>query len=213
VARPSGLVSWWKGESNAVDALGANNGTVNGNVTFAAAEVKNGFVFDGTTSYVNMGSVTGTSLDVGTADFTVEFWLKTSSDLNPTQFVVGDAGVGQAQGWRVLYQAGVNHQLRFRIANATTADIVDTAPVNDGMWHHFAFVRSADSLLAYEDGVQAASLTTAITDITTASEFHLGGRSTDWFFEGSLDEVSVYSRALSAAEIAGIFAAGNLGKC
>lgn len=217
VARPSGLVSWWKGESNAKDALGAYNGTINGNVTFAAAEVKQGFVFDGA-SFVDMGTVSGTQLDVGTSDFNIEFWMKTTSNLDPTgdgQFIVGDAAFGQAPGFRVLYQPSVNHQLRFRIADSVNATVADTAPVNDGNWHHFAFVRSAGTLTAYEDGAVAASVATAITDITVGNptEFHLGGRSFDWFSEGSLDEVSFYNRALTATEISGIFAAGANGKC
>ncbi len=220
VARPAGLVSWWKGQANAQDTLGSHNGTITGNVTFANAEVGQGFVFDGT-ALINVGSVTGTTLDIAASDFTLEFWLKTSSDLSSGlgELIAGDAGLGQAQGFRVLYQPTVNHQLRFRIADSSSASVVDTPPINDGMWHHYAFVRSGGNLIAYVDGVSSATTPTTITDITSTAEFQIGGRTPgastapDSFFDGSLDELSFYSRALSATEISGIFAAGVNGKC
>ena len=216
-AQPSGLVSWWKGESNATDAKGLYDGTASGNVTYTASEVGSGFVFDGATSYITMGAVTGTQLDVGTSDFTIEFWLKTNSDLDTGgvgQFVAGDGGNGIAQGFRVVYRPTDAHQLRFRIADATSAQTVDTAAVNDGAWHHFAFVRMGTSMLAYEDGAQVGTATTATTlDLSSASGFVLGSRGLDSFYEGGLDEVSFYSRALTATEISAIFAAGSDGKC
>ena len=209
-----GLVGWWKGEGNANDATGDYNGTVTGNVTFAPAEVGSGFVFDGA-SFITMGAVNGTGLDVSSGNFTVEFWMKTTSELSSGvgEFVVGDAGFGVAPGFRVAYQPAVNHQLRFRLADATTAMTVDTPPVNDGLFHHFAFVRDGSTMLAYEDGLPVASATTTITTTPVSSGFAIGGRATDSFFQGSLDEVSLYGRALSAAEITSIFDAGSIGKC
>ena len=91
---------------------------------------------------------------------------------------------------------------------------MDTAAVNDGQWHHFAFARNGTNLLAYEDGAAIGSPTaTTITDISSPSDFQLGGRATDSFLDGSLDEVSFYSRALTATEVTAIFNAGKDGKC
>ena len=220
VTPPSGLISWWRGESNADDAKSLYNGTASANVTYAAAKVGSGFVFDGTSS-VDMGVVTGTQLDAAASDFTVEFWLKTSSDTSAGlgEFVVGDGGAGQAPGYRVIYNPSNNpmHQLRFRVADTTSATLLETGAVNDGNWHHFAFVRSTTSLIAYEDGAQISGspVTTAVTSIASLSRYELGARAdlNDSFFTGDLDEVSVYNRALTAAEVSSIFAAGSDGKC
>src|SRR5438552_16310846 len=38
-ASPSGLVSWWRGEANALDQSGGNNGTILGNTSFGAGRV------------------------------------------------------------------------------------------------------------------------------------------------------------------------------
>src|SRR5207302_448636 len=42
--RPSGLVAWWRGEGNALDQTGVNNGTVGNNVTFGGGKVGGAFL-------------------------------------------------------------------------------------------------------------------------------------------------------------------------
>src|SRR5215467_2323871 len=48
---PAGLVSWWQGEDNANDAVGGNNGALNG-AGFAPGLVGQAFSFDGNHSIV-----------------------------------------------------------------------------------------------------------------------------------------------------------------
>src|SRR5262249_47736214 len=49
---PSGLVSWWSGDGNALDIVGTNNGTAQGGVTFTTGKVGPAFSFDGATGSV-----------------------------------------------------------------------------------------------------------------------------------------------------------------
>jgi hypothetical protein len=70
---PSGLVSWWKGESNALDSVSGNNGTLQGGVIFAAGEVGQAFSFNGSNSYVQVPDSSSLRL---TNELTVEFWVK-----------------------------------------------------------------------------------------------------------------------------------------
>ncbi len=55
---PANIVSWWSAEGNALDRIGGNNGNIGGNTTFASGEVGQGFVFNGTTSYIDLGTPT-----------------------------------------------------------------------------------------------------------------------------------------------------------
>ena len=73
-AAPAGLVSLWKGEGNATDALGGNNGSLTGGVTFAAGEVGSAFNFSGTNQ---LSIPSSPSLDLTTA-VTLEAWIKPS---------------------------------------------------------------------------------------------------------------------------------------
>src|SRR6266545_2134108 len=72
---PSGLISWWPGQGNALDSGSTNHGTLVGNVSYAAARVGQGFVFDGNGDAVRVGNPASLRLQ----DLTVEAWIKRSS--------------------------------------------------------------------------------------------------------------------------------------
>ena len=87
----------------------------------------------------------------------------------------------------------------------------------DGTWQHLAVVFNKDSLnndpVIYLDGVSQA-----ITQTSTATTAYfsdgggsltIGARTTGGGFDGHIDEVHVYSRALSASEIAALAAGAS----
>src|SRR5436853_5729013 len=69
---PAGLLSWWRGEGDALDQAGTNNGTLAGDTTFAPAEVGQGFVFDGSFDGVQVGNAANLRLQ----DFSIEAWIR-----------------------------------------------------------------------------------------------------------------------------------------
>src|SRR5258706_7601850 len=73
VTAPSGLVSWWRGEGNAIDTVSTNNGTLSGGASFASGEIGQGFSYDGTGEVAVPGTP---SLNVTT--FTLEAWVNPS---------------------------------------------------------------------------------------------------------------------------------------
>src|SRR5437867_7450007 len=94
-------------------------------------------------------------------------------------------------------------------------------PINDGVFHHVAFVRRGTNIVFYIDGVLDVAtnlLTGATTRINNTANLTVGrsvcvGVDGTSPFTGQLDEISVYNRALSANEIAAIYQAGTAGKC
>src|ERR1022692_2361686 len=75
VTPPAGLVSWWRGETNALDWAGTNNGILEGNVGFAPGEVGQGFALNGVDAYVQIAASSG--LNVGSSGgLTIETWIK-----------------------------------------------------------------------------------------------------------------------------------------
>jgi hypothetical protein len=68
-------VSWWRAESNTVDSVDSNHGTLTGNAIFGAGRVGQGFVFDGNGDGVRIGNPTNLQLQ----NFTIEAWIKRSS--------------------------------------------------------------------------------------------------------------------------------------
>src|SRR5205823_11510543 len=80
--------------------------------------------------------------------------------------------------------------------------------LNDGAFHHVALVRHGGSLSLYVDGTLDRTISTEGTNtLSNNAEFMIGKSAcTDadgtGYFDGVLDEVELYSRALSAADVA-----------
>src|SRR5262245_51166775 len=73
VPPPAGLICWWAAEDNARDAVGSNNGTLQGGAAFGAGQVGQAFSFDGDDDYVDVGSLSELTNVTG---FTVLAWIK-----------------------------------------------------------------------------------------------------------------------------------------
>jgi hypothetical protein len=82
---PSGLVSWWRAEGNALDQAGTNNGTLVGNTTYGPGRVGQAFVFDGSGDAVSLGNPTNLQLQ----NFTIEAWVKRSGTTRASQDPLG----------------------------------------------------------------------------------------------------------------------------
>lgn len=208
---PSGAVGWWKAEGNANDVLEANNGVIHNGATFSTGLVGQAFSFDGTDDYV---SVNRSIQD----NFTIEFWL------NTTQVVGTDSGqwyegrgLVDAEVRTVTNDFGVtlrNGKVLFGVGNPDVT--IRSGVVADGNWHHVAAtrLRSTGEMRLYLDGLQVASATGGTQSLTAPPRITFGRVQVDNNpFQGKLDEVSIYDRALSPTEIQAIFNAGSSGKC
>jgi len=81
----------------------------------------------------------------------------------------------------------------------------DDVAINDGAWHHVVAVRdyAAGENILYVDSVEVASVTQSYTnDFNSTGAISIGYFDNGYYFDGSIDEVAVYNKALSAAEVA-----------
>ena len=200
---PSGLVSWWPGNGNALDIQGGNNGTLEGGVTFATGEAGQGFSFNGVDGYVETG--TGV-IPGGTSDFTVELWATCSSAGPSFQEMLSQGSQGNA------FYIGTDPNNNIRLGDTWMNTGI---PFPLGGWHHFAVTKTSSNTFFYIDGVNRAAAGYAISNPAASSGFRLGRQygSLGEYWPGSVDEVSIYNRALSPGEIAQIYLAGSAGKC
>ncbi|MEO1528811.1 MAG: LamG-like jellyroll fold domain-containing protein, partial [Planctomycetota bacterium] len=77
--------------------------------------------------------------------------------------------------------------------------------ITDGAWHHVIAQRSGDTVELYVDGVLADSTSNSIGTVTSTEPLRIGGSTND-DYEGFLDDVRGYSRALRAADITALYA-------
>lgn len=172
--------------------------------------------FDGTNDYVNLG--VSTPYQFANTTFTVTGWFKSSPSVNGGAFVAQGGVAGQG-GWFVGLNGDTTGKLSAVLKNTDggqTGRLSTRTGFNDSNWHQFAFVvttntstYTGNSLVIYADGALQPS--TANSDSTSGgydtdtSTALLGARGSgsDAFFTGGLDEVRIYNRALTAAEIQG----------
>ena len=216
-APPSGIISWWRGEGNAVDSKGGNDGTLVGGVTYAAGKVGNAFQFDGVDDHVLVPN--SANLNFGTGDFSLEAWVKTSFiGGSGNKLIVSKMSVGQDIQYALAYQANTDGKALFIMGDGTTSVFaLSPTSIADGLFHHLVGVRQGLNLKLYIDGALAASAPMpSLYSATGANNVVIGGKQDSGntpYFNGLIDEVSIYNRALTDSEILSIALAGSGGKC
>jgi hypothetical protein len=223
VTPPANMVAWYPGDDNAADITSFHNdGTLHGGATFAPGEVKDAFSLDGSTGYVS--ALNAPQINFGTGDLSVDAWIKTASGTNGrnTQAIV-DKRVQNPPGTYFGYSLYVstNGYLGFQLADGSFVNYNSSTNVADNTFHHVAATldRTANVVTLYVDGVSVGAASTAGQTGTTTntSELRIGRNSATppgpAFFNGLIDEVELFNRALTAAEVASISGAGSAGKC
>jgi hypothetical protein len=74
VVPPSGLISWWPGEGNALDIQGSNHGTLQNGATFAPGLVGQAFSLDGVDDHILIQN--SPSLNFGSTEVDPIVWTK-----------------------------------------------------------------------------------------------------------------------------------------
>ncbi|GAA1603585.1 exo-alpha-sialidase [Kribbella hippodromi] len=143
------------------------------------------------------------SLAVGAGDFTAMAWIKYGAS-TAYQAIFWGYGINEfSQFW--LRAEPADSRIRGLITTGGNTASVQTAKAyNDNAWHHVALQRRAGTLSLWVDGVQSASVAAPSGSVSPGRPFQLYvGQRLDGahHFDGSMDEVRLYKRALSADEI------------
>ncbi len=212
----SGLAGYWTFDgketpwtsataATAIDKSGnGNTGTLtNMSQTTSPTQGKIGqaLSFNGTSQYV----VVNSSLTYSSA--TISEWFKTKSTANSVAFSLQNSANNANVDLAVN-----NGSVGADCWNGSSAPSFFTASIyNDGKWHNavITFVGNTNESL-YVDGRFAGSSTPNVsvaggTYIGIARNQHDGNN----YFQGSIDDVRIYNRTLSAAEIAGLYNLGH----
>src|SRR6266446_3915950 len=208
VPAASGLVGWWRGEGNGSDQAGTNNGTLAGNTTFGPVRVGQAFVFDGIGDAVVVGSAPNLQFQ----DLTIETWVKRTSTSAVSLAGNGNAVLfGYGQGGYGLYLSPAGQPALSKIG---VDSVISSQSITDINFHHLAVTKSGSTIVFYIDGVAypAPAYNPGFV-FSTVTAIGARGDNLDNSFLGAIDELSVYNRALSAADIQAIYNAGGLGKC
>ncbi len=214
------MVSWWILDASGTDMLGNNHGSVVGTPSFSTGHVGRAVVFDSNDDGITIPH--DPSLDVGPSGFTAEFWMRGTKNQPHGLYLVVDKSHGwvDSTGW--LFQ-GNSRTGTIGVAigagppgTSNFPGLSSVVDVLDGVYHHICGTWNGTQIELFVDGVSQGSFPLAAPVNNTRPVnlgFSYGGSSALRFFRGSVDELSVYSRALSVVEIAAIANAGAAGKC
>lgn len=213
-----GLVGYWsfnEGTSTvATDFSGrSNTGTLNSFSAPATASsgwgsgrLGPGLNFDGNNDYVSTADI-----DFTTGGWTLSAWIKTSNTSGITRILSKGLNDGSAQLWFLVRDTGILESGWYVNSPLEGVEAVSSISVNDGKWHHVVSVVTATEVQIYVDGVASGSpVSHDGTPVTNNLPWLVGSlNATDEFFNGSIDEVRMYSRELTANEIRNLYNSGQ----
>ena len=204
---PSGAVSWWSAESDGNDRFGRNNTVVLGDTLFVTGMVGQAFSFDGSGDYAQAAATS--ALPVGAAPRTVELWFRAPATPGESGlFQYGTAAGGQMFG--LITSGNAPGRLYFY---GHSADLPANTVIAANTWYHGAVTYDGSTVKIYINGQLENQAPMALNTVIDSNGITIGHRAGGSFWNGQIDEPTLYDRALSDAEIAAIYNAGSAGKC
>ncbi|REF38078.1 sialidase family protein [Thermasporomyces composti] len=180
-----------------------NHGYVRGGATLTEGRFGTGIGLDGEDDRVEVPY--SDSLALGEDDFTWTVWIRYDATSGGHAILwAHQQGSGPTpQVW--LRAEPASDRIRALIATAEgTATVASPSAYNDGEWHHVVLQRADERFVLWVDGTRVAETTAPSGSVTAADVdgLHVGQRldGADRF-RGTIDEVRIYRRALSPAEL------------
>ncbi|MBI5584163.1 MAG: LamG domain-containing protein, partial [Deltaproteobacteria bacterium] len=224
---PANMLSWWSGNNHPFDLIGLNNGTLTNGLVFTAdGKVQQAFNFDGQDDALVMSN---TALNGAYNQFTIDAWVF------PTNY--GNAGSlktiiskTNTDGFALRMDGNGNLVFYLNTSNGlvlTTFTHATLLPLPLNTWTHVAVVYDGatfNEVALFINGTLVGTVSasgTVLNTLNAATCLMIGNEPNvcdvqtdgDFSWEGRLDEVEFFDRALLMAEIQTIVNAGVDGKC
>ena len=205
-----GLVAYWEFENNFEDSIGVFDGTEMGSVSIPFVDGKAGFgkagKFDGEDQFVEITGGEPDDLAFAGESMTVAGWFKADAFDTDWQALVAK---GEGTNWRV-HRRGAEGGLAH--SGGVGEGPVGT-DVTLGEWHHFAALTDVpgNRIALYVDGVLYSE--NPVAPVLAANGLRMriadnpGAVGREW--EGEIDDIALWNRALSQAEIEALYAGGT----
>jgi len=220
----SSLVSWWRmddvnGIGDPTDYMGRNNGTAVADAAQTdSGKMGKGFSFDGNGDYIQLPT---SSPSLTMLNTTISMWVKQNNLTNDQTFFHHFASGRQPSSFTIGTRDLAGSATRFGVTVGEEGNYyywlqgTEALPVN--VWHHIVFLVSPINVDAvYIDGVNQTNKYYTLNWTSTQTIFPPTGLSTvigmagisknDFYFNGSIDDILIFNRSLSEAEIMGLYA-------
>jgi type II secretory pathway pseudopilin PulG len=214
---PTGLIAWWKLDEGVDNTCtgGVNDACNSGTVGAAldglklgtwvtAGAASNAISFNGSSDSVRITD--NAALDL-TGDFTLTAWVRRNGGAGAQ--VISKTDAASDGGYGMLIGNGGEVYCRTNSGTANTDSYTPSGLiVVGGGWHHLAAVKSGTSCRVFVDGTYRTQSQGVHTTVTAnAKNLYIGAKPnlTGEYWNGYLDEVRIYNRALADAEVLSLF--------
>ena len=158
--------------------------------------------FDGTNDIVTFSS---SITNLNNADFTLEAWINTTG-VSQSIITCANSNTSWEAGERTFY---IDATGKPAFVGNSCGYVPSTVAVNDGTWHHVALTwdyttGTSGSAKMYIDGIDRTGSVSYVAAVANVGAFYLGRPNfgeTGNYFNGAMDEVRIWSRALCRTEI------------
>jgi fibronectin type 3 domain-containing protein len=199
-AGPTGLVAAYSFDQGAgttlTDASGnGHDGTVSGGATWTSGHDGGALLFNGTDASVDLGAL-GTFYQSG---FTLEGWLQKST----TKKDVGVFGSWTSGGGPMIWIDHLVGDYRLTLGASSLSDYLDSGRTPAiGQWQYVAATFDGSTARFYLDGTEVANRSVTYS-VGSSNNWRIGayGSPAGGFFDGLIDNIRIYNRALSASEV------------
>jgi hypothetical protein len=225
---PEDMTHYWRFDetdgSPYLDSYGITDGTCNGSECPAAAtgRVNGAQEFYGSQHDKVTITYDGT-FNWGVDDsFTMQAWIKRGSEEiteDEEVIIARDAPGTNKSSWYISVNKDGKVEFFLRDAVSNRISFIDSgSPVTDNNWHHITIVRDTanDKVSLYVDGDESNSSEDNTGEFTGDDAVNIGYFNDNvnplkYYFNGIIDEVAIYDRALTPAQIKRQYINGNNG--
>ncbi len=215
----SDIIGMWRldesGGYNVPDSTGANDGTIFGNPMWVTGKVNNALDFDGDGDYVEVSD--DNSLDLGTGtgkEFTISLWFKTVS-AGQAQTLIAKRNADSSAGSDYTVFLEINKIYWGTGSSSDSCAWSSVLEPSADNWHHFVGTLSATGSTSgnkkiYIDNVQVTDCDYSIKADSNDKSLFIGKNlGNAYFFNGIIDEITIWDRALDSTEVQELYNSQN----
>ncbi|MEO8581626.1 MAG: LamG domain-containing protein [Patescibacteria group bacterium] len=209
-----GLIGYWPmdetgantcsgGSNDTCDKSGqGNDGAWQNGATFTTGLYGAGVAFDGTTDDVQI--LNSTSLDTSATDMTISLWMKANT-VAATKALFSKRSTNGTLDYELFFNSAGTLQFLSGESGVNGTASSAVGAITTGKWIHVVLVKTSTAVIFYTNG-QLLTTVAYTGSWTNSDRLHIGSLDNSFnnSFDGTIDDVRLYNRALSTQEIASL---------
>ena len=201
------VVGWWRFEQSnssgtlAVDEMGKKNGSVNGRAPWTqAGKFGKTYEFNG----VNQSITIGTTPSPNNISWTISAWTKSNSGGASNQEVIGKGSSSPGgSGFHLYYASSKFYLYYYKVGTAGIQQTIFGNASLPNNWYHVSIVYNGSDIIKYLNGSQDSSVNIGTFNPNNNYILYIGTGL--GYFNGTIDDVIIFNRSLSAGEISSLY--------